>query len=356
MSMIPLSQKDLEKMKTHKYTTTGYSWLDNHMNPYWTFCASLLPYKFSPNMVTLTGFICQSISIIIIAFYDLTLQKKLPPFLYILFAILMFLAQTFDAIDGKHARNTKRSSSLGQLMDHGCDAMSNYILVAVIAQAHCFGPTIYTLLLQFGIQSTFYVFTLEEHFSGVLRTNMDNLGVTEYQFLAMAVVALPAFIGQFFSEYIIFGYSLANIILVIVFLSGVKVTVQLILTDSKDLKDGWQQWNPALSYYILSFGQFLTCKLQLYQKIPLLIVVLNGFYFGFLASKLIIDNMSERPLRFFDLDVFVFVVGIVVAVVSGNAFIEGIILILLSLWVLVGYYIHIIGAVKALLNYLNIPF
>ena len=234
--------------------------------------------------------------------------------------------------------------------------MSNYILVAVIAQAHCFGPTIYTLLLQFGIQSTFYVFTLEEHFSGVLRTNMDNLGVTEYQFLAMAVVALPAFIGQFFSEYIIFGYSLANIILVIVFLSGVKVTVQLILTDSKDLKDGWQKWNPALIYYILSFGQFLTCKLQLYQKIPLLIVVLNGFYFGFLASKLIIDNMSERPLRFFDLDVFVFVVGIVVAVVSGNAFIEGIILILLSLWVLVGYYIHIIGAVKALLNYLNIPF
>ena len=66
--------------------------------------------------------------------------------------------------------------------------------------------------------------------------------------------------------------------------------------------------------------------------------------------------MSERPLRFFDLDVFVFVIGIVVGVISGNIFVGGVILVVLSIWVLVGYYIHIIGAVKALLNYLNIPF
>ena len=40
---------------------------------------------------------------------------------------MMFVNQTLDAMDGKHARNTKRASPLGQLMDHGCDAVSTFI-------------------------------------------------------------------------------------------------------------------------------------------------------------------------------------------------------------------------------------
>lgn len=32
---------------------------------------------------------------------------------------------TLDAIDGKHARNTGNSSPLGELFDHGCDALSS---------------------------------------------------------------------------------------------------------------------------------------------------------------------------------------------------------------------------------------
>ena len=356
MSMDALTEKDLEKMKNHKYSTTGYSWLDNKMNPFWTFCANLLPYKYSPNMVTLTGFFCQSISVVLISFYDLTLTKELHFFMYIIFAILMFLAQTFDAIDGKHARNTKRSSSLGQLMDHGCDAMSNYILVIVISQAHCFGPTLYTLLLQFGIQSTFYLFTLEEHFSGVLRTKMDNLGVTEYQFFGMAILAIPAFVGQFFQEKTIFGFSIAKILLILAFLSAIKLCIHLIIIDSKDIKDAWEKWNHMLIYLVLSVGQFLTIKMQLFEKIPLVIVLLNGLYFGFLASKLIIDNMSERKFKFFDLDVLIFVIGIIIAVILNNVFVEIIIIGLLFIWVIIAYYINIIGAVKQLLNYLNISF
>lgn len=39
-----LSEKELEHIKTHKYNTTGYSWLDNKMNPFWIKCASMLPH------------------------------------------------------------------------------------------------------------------------------------------------------------------------------------------------------------------------------------------------------------------------------------------------------------------------
>ena len=39
-------------------------------------------------------------------------------------ALVLFLYQTFDAVDGKHARRTGTSSPLGQLFDHGCDAIN----------------------------------------------------------------------------------------------------------------------------------------------------------------------------------------------------------------------------------------
>lgn len=41
-----LSLKDLENIKCHTYKTTGYSKLDNLMNPFWIWCADLLPHVY----------------------------------------------------------------------------------------------------------------------------------------------------------------------------------------------------------------------------------------------------------------------------------------------------------------------
>lgn len=351
-----LTQKELENMKNHQYHSAGYSWLDNKLNPYWNFCASLLPYSFSPNMVTLTGFLCQSSSLLLISFFDLTLSKPLPSFCYVLFFILLFAGQTFDAIDGKHARNTKRSSSLGQLMDHGCDSMSNYVVSTIICQAHCFGNSIYTLLLQFGIQSGFYILTLEEHFSGVLGTNVDNIGVTEYQLLAMLTVLLPAFVGQLLSETKIFGLSITSIALIGVLASSFFTCIKIIVKDSKNLKDAWQKWNQIYIFAILSAAQFLLMKSYLYEKYPFFVVMLNGNYFGFLATKLIMSTMSKRELKFYDLDVFVFATLVVINFILRIEWIEILIVVFLAIWFVIRYYLIVIGSIKDLLNYLKISF
>lgn len=39
-------------------------------------------------------------------------------------ALGLFIYQSLDAIDGKQARRTNSSSSLGELFDHGCDSVS----------------------------------------------------------------------------------------------------------------------------------------------------------------------------------------------------------------------------------------
>jgi ethanolaminephosphotransferase len=158
-------------------------------------------------MVTIIGLIFLTLGVVIIIPFDKTVSSPLPSWVYIAFAVLVFIGQTLDAIDGKHARNTNRSSPLGQLMDHGCDAFSNSFVIVMICQAHLLGHTIYTLVVQVLVQLPFYIITWEEHYTGTLITHIDNMGVTEFQFIAMGCILLPVFVGPEVTHNKIFGLN-----------------------------------------------------------------------------------------------------------------------------------------------------
>jgi ethanolaminephosphotransferase len=53
------------------------------------------------------------------------------------FVVLMYLH--LDCLDGKQARRTKSSSPLGQLFDHGCDALSVHLITAQMAGTLAWG-------------------------------------------------------------------------------------------------------------------------------------------------------------------------------------------------------------------------
>ncbi|KAJ6829460.1 choline/ethanolaminephosphotransferase 2-like [Iris pallida] len=55
--------------------------------------------------------------------YSPQLDTAPPRWVHLAHGILLFLYQTFDAVDGKQARRTNSSSPLGELFDHGCDAL-----------------------------------------------------------------------------------------------------------------------------------------------------------------------------------------------------------------------------------------
>jgi len=103
----------------------------------------------------LLGLSSQLLGVILIFLFDFSLKKEIPNVMYVLFAFFVFLGQTFDAIDGKHARKTNKSSPLGQLMDHGCDAFSNSFVAIMVSQTFKFGPSIYTIILQSIVQVNF---------------------------------------------------------------------------------------------------------------------------------------------------------------------------------------------------------
>lgn len=49
--------------------------------------------------------------------------------MYILCAIGLFIYQSLDAIDGKQARRTNTNNQLGEIFDHGCDAISTFLVL-----------------------------------------------------------------------------------------------------------------------------------------------------------------------------------------------------------------------------------
>ena len=49
---------------------------------------------------------------------------QIPGWASALCAVGLFVYQSLDAIDGKQARRTNSGSPLGELFDHGCDAIS----------------------------------------------------------------------------------------------------------------------------------------------------------------------------------------------------------------------------------------
>ena len=150
-----LTENDIEKIKNHKYNTTGYSWLDYKFNPFWELCAKNTPYIITPNMLTILGVVFLFSGVFIAYFADNTMSKDISNWLRIWYAFAVFMGQTLDAIDGKHARNTKRCSPLGQLMDHSMDCFSNSFFLIMVASCFNFGSSFNTLFLLFHFQVKF---------------------------------------------------------------------------------------------------------------------------------------------------------------------------------------------------------
>lgn len=55
-----------------------------------------------------------------------------PRWVYLVSSIAVVIYVNLDCLDGKQARRTRSSSPLGQLFDHGCDALSVHLLLANI--------------------------------------------------------------------------------------------------------------------------------------------------------------------------------------------------------------------------------
>jgi len=108
-----IDKAGLAHIKNNKYKAGDSTLIDDAMQPFWNGAALLIPQKVAPNLVTLTGlFFPISISILLV-WHDPSMREPPPPLYHAIAAACLCIYQQLDAMDGKHARNTKQSSPLG---------------------------------------------------------------------------------------------------------------------------------------------------------------------------------------------------------------------------------------------------
>jgi ethanolaminephosphotransferase len=99
--------------------------------------------------ITLLGFGFVVANFLTMLWYTPTLDQDCPRWVYASWAIGLFLYQTFDAVDGSQARRTRQSGPLGELFDHGVDAINTSLEVLLFSATMNFGQGWKTVLTLF---------------------------------------------------------------------------------------------------------------------------------------------------------------------------------------------------------------
>lgn len=52
-----ITQEGLKQLDNYKYSSSGGTWLDNKMNPFWEGCTKMTPKWVAPNLLTFIGWL-----------------------------------------------------------------------------------------------------------------------------------------------------------------------------------------------------------------------------------------------------------------------------------------------------------
>jgi len=214
---IPSSKR--RNLSNYKYSGVDKSLMSRYvLSPYWNGLVKLFPLGMAPNAITLLGLTIVGLNVITMLIFlpalscsEKPLHKALggswdPLFtsgrnhtlyqnsigwaqsklgvilplkhtqemtcpgrwIYFSWAIGLWMYQSLDAIDGKQARRTGTSGPLGEMFDHGCDAINTTLETLLTAAAMNLGQSWWCVVIQIGTIGNFYLSTWEEYHTGTL--------------------------------------------------------------------------------------------------------------------------------------------------------------------------------------------
>jgi phosphatidylglycerophosphate synthase len=195
-----LSRSQLKRLAEHQYSVTGVSLLEPYLQVFWKWLVLRIPETWAPNAMTLAGLLINIFTSAILMFYSPDGKGEPPSWSYFLCALGLFIYQTLDAIDGKQARRINCSSPLGELFDHGCDALSIVFVIVSTCIAMQIGINPHLMFFEcFATMFLFYTAHWQAYCSGLLKFNI--IDVTEGQISITSLYILTGIFGSSFWSY-----------------------------------------------------------------------------------------------------------------------------------------------------------
>jgi ethanolaminephosphotransferase len=197
-----LRQKALDNLKHYKYGAIDLSPLSKYiLQPYWNWCVQFMPLWLAPNLITFIGLMFVFANTLLMSYLVPDLVGPTYPWVYFSGAAGIWIYSTMDNIDGKQARRTNSSSPLGELFDHGCDALNCSLGAIIQVAAMGLGHTWYSAYVAAIAIVAFFFSTWEEYHTGVMYLGYIN-GPTEGLVLACSVMIASGIFGKQSSELI----------------------------------------------------------------------------------------------------------------------------------------------------------
>ncbi|KAG0265863.1 hypothetical protein DFQ27_000314 [Actinomortierella ambigua] len=185
-------------LSSYKYSGVDESLLSKHvLGPYWNKLVTFFPLTMAPNTITGLGFLLVVFNVLTMLYFSPNMEAPCPNWAYFTFGVGLFVYQSFDAIDGKQARRTGTSGPLGELFDHGCDALNTSLEALLVANALQLGQSWWTVLSQLLPLFNFYLTTWEEYHTGTLYLSAFS-GPVEGIIMLVILYFVTAFTGATF--------------------------------------------------------------------------------------------------------------------------------------------------------------
>lgn len=192
----------------YKYSSGGTSLLTRYvLGPYWNWLVTLVPTSIAPNTLTLSGLLLVLLNFLMLLAVDGHLDhatrmrahvlekdgllptvpllpegglpkalqhvrpstlSAVPVWMLWVWSACLFMYQSLDAIDGKQARRTNMAGPLGELFDHGCDALNTTLETVLVCAATGLGRSYWTLIGLASAMTNFFLTTWEEYHTHTL--------------------------------------------------------------------------------------------------------------------------------------------------------------------------------------------
>lgn len=222
-------------------------------------------------------------------------KGDIPTWAILTVAFLYPLYHIFDILDGKHARNTKQSSPLGLLVDHGCDAITTFLFTMSLGSIFKLEGAFWYTMIWFMASINFFLCTWEEYITDRLDFPMFH-GVSEGTFIASAACIFTAIVGQNFwtgHVFLLGDYWKLNNLFVGSVLTGSSIFG---ISNFKNVykHEKTTSFTHALSHLSVFFYMIFSIlivifysKSEIIENYPKVIVYVYGFCF----SKLVVNKL-----------------------------------------------------------------
>ncbi|KAH0753645.1 hypothetical protein KY290_023915 [Solanum tuberosum] len=307
----------VQALHRYKYSGVDHSYVAKYvLQPFWSRCVNFFPLWMPLRLQDFCSWShlrCSDIFILHCWIHLLQDGSILRMDCFSSFISHDYFNQTFDAVDGKQARRTNSSSPLGELFDHGCDALAcAFEALAFGSSAMCGRDAFWFWVIS---AVPFYFATWESYFTNTLVLPVVN-GPTEGLMLIYLSHFFTALVGsEWWAQP--FGKSMplvswvpflneiptnkAVLLLMVVF--AVIPTVYCNINNVHKVVQATKGSMPrALAmlypFVVLLGGVLLWDYLSpsnLMKNYPHLVVVGTGLAFGFLVGRLILAHLCDEP-------------------------------------------------------------